>query len=95
MVNRYLVEVADGPRRIRALAFNVDGSQFAVGSRDQTRAFTLDCSGVSADGNSDILRYDMLTLSELVAFTAANRYARPLACGEQALYGLDQATPCS
>jgi WD40 repeat protein/serine/threonine protein kinase len=45
---------------------------------------------ISADGNSDIIRYNMLSLPELIAFTEANRYARPLTCGEQALYDLDR-----
>ncbi|MEO0563461.1 MAG: hypothetical protein AAF125_15230, partial [Chloroflexota bacterium] len=56
-----------------------------------TFVFTPDGEGViSGDGNSDLIRYDMLTLDELIAFTQSNRYGRDLTCAERALFNLPE-----
>ncbi len=48
-------------------------------------------SAYAADGQSHIYHWQTLPLSQLVAWAAENRYARPLTCGEVQQFRLEQA----
>ncbi|MFZ4815279.1 MAG: protein kinase domain-containing protein, partial [Phototrophicaceae bacterium] len=46
----------------------------------------------SADADDYMIRWEMLTFEQLRGYTQQNRYARPLTCAEQSLYGLFDGT---
>lgn len=87
----------DGSIRLWDIATGQQLRQFGSEHGSNINDLVFDDTGTivyAADGDSDILRWNMLPLTELIAYTEANRYARPLTCAEQALYNLVQ-TDCS